>query len=80
MRLVLTDLLPLLALLPLVLVVVAALAWFEFTTSRRPSTALDRDEWVLLWKLIAIPMLVLVLVTARVILTVPAGQFLYGRF
>lgn len=80
MRLVLTDLLPLLALLPLVLVVVAALAWFEFRTSRRPSTALDRDEWVLLWKLIAIPILVLVLVTARVILTVPAGQFLYGRF
>lgn len=80
MRLVLTDLLPLLALLPIVLAVAAGLAWLEFRTPRRPSAALDRDEWVLLAKLIANPMLVLLLVTARVILTAPAGQFLYGRF
>lgn len=80
MPLVLHDLLPLLALLPAVLAVAGGLWWFECRTSRRPSAALDHGEWVLLWKLVSIPILVLLLVAARAVLAAPAGQFLYGRF
>lgn len=80
MRLVLSDLRPLLLLLPAGLVLLAVLGWLQFSSQIRPSRVLTRDEWVVLLKLAAIPVLVLLLVTAGVVLHVPAAQFLYGRF
>lgn len=80
MVLVLNDLRPLLALLPAVVALAGGLWVFEYRTSHRPSRALDRDEWILLCQLVSIPILVLLIVTARIALRAPAGQFLYGRF
>lgn len=80
MRLVLADLGPLLALLPFALVLAAALAWLQFRSRWPVSRVLTPREWTLVAKVLAIPGLLLLLVTARVILHVPAAQFLYGRF
>ncbi|MGE0392714.1 MAG: hypothetical protein AB7I25_08245 [Vicinamibacterales bacterium] len=80
MRLVLSDLRPLLALLPFALALAAVLAWLQFRSRWPVSRALTRREWALLAKVLAIPVFILLLVTARVILHVPAAQFLYGRF
>lgn len=78
MRLVLTDLRPLLTLLPFALALLAALGWLQFRSRWR--VTLSPEEWQVLLRLLAIPVLILVLVTARVVLQVPATQFLYGRF
>lgn len=78
MRLVLTDLRPLLTLLPFALALLAALGWLQFRSRWR--VTLSPEEWQVLLRLLAIPVLILVLVTARVVLQVPAAQFLYGRF
>jgi len=74
MRLVLTDLRPLLTLLPFAVALAVALGWLQFRSRWRVS--LSPEEW----QVLAIPVLILVLVTARVVLQVPAAQFLYGRF
>lgn len=78
MRLVLTDLRPLLTLLPFALALLVALGWLQFRSRWR--VTLSPEEWQVLLRLLAIPVLILVLVTARVVLQVPAAQFLYGRF
>ncbi len=80
MRLVLSDLRPLLALLPFAVALACLLAWLEFRSRWPVSRVLTQDEWQLLARLVAIPVLILLLLTARVILHVPSAQFLYGRF
>lgn len=80
MRLVLTDLAPLLTLAPALLALVAGLAWMQFRSRWPVSRSLTPREWQLCAKVLSIPALILLLVMARTILQVPAAQFLYGRF
>jgi hypothetical protein len=41
---------------------------------------LTRREWILLFKVIAIVLLAIVLLIAKIAMKYPAEQFIYGRF
>ena len=79
MNLVLSDLYAVLIALP-VFAAIAAIAIYVEWRNRGVSGLLSGQEWLLAAKIAAIPLIMMILVQAKISLDLPAEMFLYGRF